>query len=101
MGRGGTPGRDTIRPKIPTETGPRRFRAVNAPFGLQHRAAPDIGQIEFLPRSSTGLVHIPDSAGEWEARGGTSDETVLQGRRNRPETVVGYQAHVVKKGASL
>jgi hypothetical protein len=79
------PDRDTIRHKIPAETGPRRLRTANAAFSLQHRAAPDIGQIEFLSRSSTGLVHIPTPTREWKPTAGhptkpfcRADETVLK-----------------------
>jgi hypothetical protein len=53
------PDRDAFRRKIPAEAAPRLLCAVNATFELQHRAVPDIGQIEFLSGSSTGLAHIP------------------------------------------
>jgi hypothetical protein len=42
-----TPDRDASRRKMPTEAAPRLLRAVNKRFEPQHRALPDIGQIEF------------------------------------------------------
>jgi len=81
MGRNGSPP-DRAQPGRSGGSVLRLLGAVEEAFEAQHRAVLDIGQIEFLSRSSLGLCPacVAESATgrSLDPSGGNFDETVLQ-----------------------